>query len=294
MSVATLAASALAGAISRCVVHPLDTLRARLMVTTANQDTLMSTARSIVRTDGVRGFYRGFGISVVMQAPAVATYLSTYDWSKSLTSSAMGLSERHPFVHLTSGFIAETVSAVFWVPMEVIKQRAQVRSGTGSATSSFMVTRDLLRHEGPRALFKGYALTVGVFGPYSMLYFVAYEHFKSLWSRSLEREQHHLPFVAVASSASLAGAFAAAATCPLDIIKTRIQTQGDILHGNGLSKSGAMYTSSWNAARRIAAEEGMRGFLRGISARVLWIMPGTAITMTTFEHLKSVFSVQGS
>lgn len=291
MSATVLLASALSGAISRCVVHPLDTLRARLMVATAKQESLLSAARGIVSTDGLRGLYRGFGISVVMQAPAVATYLSTYDWSKPRTAQITGLSQQHPVVHLSSGLIAETVSAVFWVPMEVVKQRAQVRVGKSAVTSSFAVAVDLMRYEGPRALFKGYALTVGVFGPYSMFYFVAYEHLKSIWRRRLEVSEHHrLPTVAVASSASFAGAFAAALTCPLDIIKTRLQTQGDIMHGKELSRKNVVYTGTWHAAKSIAAEEGFRGFMRGISARVLWIMPGTAITMTSFEYLKSVFA----
>jgi Mitochondrial carrier protein len=249
---------------------------------------LLSAARGIIATDGVRGLYRGFGISVVMQAPAVATYLSSYDRAKVCMADASGISAKHPVVHLGAGLVAETVSAVFWVPMEVIKQRAQVREGSVAASSSMNVARDLMRHEGPRALFKGYALTVGVFGPYSMIYFVSYERFKLLWSQRLGMDETNLPLWAVASSASSAGAIAAGLTCPLDIVKTRLQTQGDVTRVK-LSNSvkPAHYSSTWHAVKTIAAEEGMRGFSRGIMARVLWITPGTAITMSCFEFLKS-------
>jgi hypothetical protein len=299
MGVGLLAASAASGALSRCIVHPLDTLRARIMVSQASSGPgvgLVSSARAA----GLRSLYQGIGVSVVMQAPAVATYLTSYEHAKAAIATTAQLSDKHPAVHLSAGLIAETVSAVFWVPMEVVKQRAQIRTG---ASSSFAVARDLLRHEGPRAFFNGYALTVGVFGPYSMFYFVSYEQLKDMWARRLAVMCHEdLPLYAVASSASLAGATAGALTCPLDIIKTRLQTQGDIARlslgvgaspGANASASGAvLYKGTWHAAKTILIEEGMRGFLRGVSARVLWIMPGTAITMTTFEFLKSTFKLR--
>jgi hypothetical protein len=291
MGLGLLLASAASGALSRCVVHPLDTLRAQVMVSAAPRG-LAAAARQAVATDGVRGLYRGFGVSVVMQAPAVATYLTSYERAKAALADAAGASPRHPAVHLTAGLVAETVSAVFWVPMEVVKQRAQVRAGSAAAASSVNVARDLLRHEGPRALFKGYALTVGVFGPYSMVYFVGYERFKELWGRRLRVGEPQLPLHAVASSASCAGAIAAAVTCPLDIVKTRLQTQGDVAQSVRGAARPAQYTSTWHAVKTIAAEEGMRGFARGVAARVLWIMPGTAITMTSFEFLKQRLVVQ--
>lgn len=85
-----------------------------------------------------------------------------FERTKAPIADGLGLSSRHPVVHLSTGMAAETVSAVFWVPMEVVKQRAQVRGD-----SSLKVAGDLLRQEGPRAFLKGYAVTFGVFGPYS-------------------------------------------------------------------------------------------------------------------------------
>lgn len=351
-----LAASAAAGVLSRCVVHPLDTIRAQMMVArpaagaavaaaTGGGDVgggsgvgrrsgcphtrpspprgLLATARAIAAADGARGFYRGLSVSAAMQAPAVATYLSTYDsakaalsthvaarWPRVASGSAADVAA-HPVTHLAAGLAAETVSAVFWVPMEVLKQRAQVRGGAPADASVVGVLRDLLRAEGVRGLFRGYALTVGVFGPYSMIYFMAYERGKRGWATVLEERGGApgapLPLFAVVSAAAASGAVAAAATSPLDVVKTRIQTQGDVGGGGGSSTaaragaasvgtkppatatappSAAAYTSAAHAVRRIVAEEGARGLCRGLTARVLWIMPGTAITMGAFEAFK--------
>lgn len=232
-----------------------------------------------------------------MQAPAVATYLSTYDEAKERISQSTSLSPASPAVHLMSGLVAETVSAVFWVPMEVIKQRAQVRAGAMSAASSTMIARDLLKNEGPRALFKGYGLTLGVFGPYAMIYFAAYERFKLIASQSIQGDSEstdQLPMSAVAVCASAAGALAGACTTPLDVIKTRLQTQGDTVALTQSASGGGKvaYRGTWHAARVIAMEEGLGAFFKGLSARVLWIMPGTAITFSTFEFLKKHFNLK--
>lgn len=282
MGISLLLASALAGSISRAVVHPLDTLRSRLMVSTASTN-MINAFRDIVRTDGFRGLYRGFGISVTIQAPAIATYLSTYEYSKSHIAKKFDASPASPLVHLSSGITAEFVSCFFWVPMEVIKQRAQVRTGRMAASNARVIAKDLIAREGPRALYKGFWLTIGVFGPYAMIYWVVYERLKSMGTKP-NAAKRDMNFQTVATSASIASAVAAGCTTPLDVIKTRLQTQGDVL-----VKNTKAYNGTWDACRVIARQEGLQGFLRGFSARVLWIMPGSAITMTAFEFMKSKF-----
>lgn len=260
------------------------------MVSTSANVTFGGVARELVRADGLNGLYRGFGVSVCMQAPAMATFLTSYDWTKSQISKLTPLSDTSPLVHLASGLIAETVSAVFWVPMEVIKQRAQVRRGAMSHASSAAIARDLFVHEGPRALFKGYGLTLAVFGPYSMLYFTIYEQFKSsaVWLLNLH-DGSQLSMPTIATCAATAGGISAACTTPLDVIKTRWQTQGDRQVSS--LRTVPAYSSTWDAARSIAIKEGFSGFFRGVSARVLWIIPSKAITMSAFEFLKSYFKL---
>lgn len=277
MGISLLLASAASGCISRTFVHPMDTLRSLQMVSRTNQS-LLSTARAVLSKDGFRGFYRGFGIAVVMQAPAISTYLTTYDLAKK--NLPLPLAAPPAATHLAAGLVAEAVSAVFWVPMEVIKQRAQVRQGALSAAGSSVVVRDLVRREGVRALFSGYGLTLGAFGPYAMVYFVMYERFKAMAGEG----ERPLGTPVVAGCAATAGAIAGAITTPLDVIKTRIQTQGDV---------GGGYRGTWHAVRVISRQEGIRGFGRGFLARILWLTPGTAITFSTFEFLKQYFKLGG-
>lgn len=308
MGIGLVLASAVSGCLSRTVVHPLDTIRSRMMVNTSmsSEASFTNVASTLMRTDGIRGLYRGFGVSVIMQAPAISAFLTTYDWSKAKISSTYShvnptlFSASSPMVHLSAALIAETASAVFWVPMEVIKQRAQVRA-PGSSATSLGIVRDLLKYEGVGALFRGYGITIAVYGPYSMLYFTTYEKLKKLVSR---RPNHHqeqqkvtLSVPVTASCAGLAGGFAAACTTPLDVIKTRIQTQDDVQVRANRNQSGGKtttYRSTWHAVQQIVRREGAAALFRGISARVLWCIPSTAISMSTFEYLKSYYNLSAS
>lgn len=294
MGVSILLASAVSGCVSHIFVHPLDTIRSRLMVSTSSSTTCVNVAKDLLRSDGLRGLYRGFGVSLVMQAPAVATFLTTYDLTKSRILETTSLPGTSPIVHLVSGLAAETISSFFWVPMEVVKQRAQVRRGAINASTSTTVVRDLLTHEGPRALFKGFGLTIATYGPYSMLYFTIYERMKiyaKQWTNGNETKDK-LPLTFIAGSAVPASAIAAICTTPLDVIKTRLQTQGDASFKVDPKYSRFRpYQGTLHAIRSLGVQEGVNGFFRGVSARVLWIVPSTAITMVVFEYLKSQFDL---
>lgn len=293
MAMSMLLASAASGCFARLFAHPLDTIRSRMMVSTSQNTTFATVTRHLLRTEGFIGLYRGFTVSVCFEAPAMATFLTSYHWSKDTIATHSTYSSNAPLVHLASGLFAETVSAVFWVPMEVVKQRAQIRSGPLSTASSITITRDLIIHEGPRALFKGYTLTIAVFGPYSMIYFLLYERFKLMSAHLLHQQNTNvLSIPIIATCAGFAGGFAAAFTSPLDVIKTRLQTQGDKQIAN--NRMIPLYSGSLHAARTILKTEGYKAFFRGISARVFWIIPSTAIAMSTFEFLKSHFNLSSS
>ena len=90
---------------------------------------------------------------------------------------------------------------------------------------------------------------------------------------------------------------AAAATNPLDLIKTRLQTQGQLLGGQGggggtadsLSRHAAQtvrYDGLLDAVQKIYRAEGAGAFIKGLVPRVVFHMPSMAICWTTYEGVK--------
>mmetsp|Transcript_9258 Transcript_9258/g.18860 ORF Transcript_9258/g.18860 Transcript_9258/m.18860 type:complete len:278 (+) Transcript_9258:1220-2053(+) len=263
-----LLASACSGMFSRLFVHPADTIRAKIMTSSSQAATIRSVLVATWRSEGFHGFYRGFGVTMLMQGPAVATYLTTYEKAKGEIVRRTDLHTGSPMVHLLAGITAETLSCIFWVPMEVLKQRMQV--GQGSSTVSIM--SNIIKEQGPLGLYRGYWLTIGVFGPYAMFYWMTYERLKENMRQF--RQRATLGSGEILASAAISAGLGAALTTPLDVVKTQLQT-GTADHGNLFAALGS-----------IVRTQGLRGLFRGLTARVLWVAPQTSLTMASFERIK--------
>lgn len=64
----------------------------------------------------------------------------------------------------------------------------------------------------------------------------------------------------------------------MDVIKTRLQVDG-----------ARKYLNAMDVVKVTLREEGARAFTQGMTARVLWIAPGTAITIALYEQFKNFF-----
>lgn len=120
------------------------------------------------------------------------------------------------------------------------------------------------------------------------LYFGAYEQIKSQWiAAGLPHERLTkdgrtttiLPSYGYPACAAGAGAVAAAITAPLDVVKTRLQTQG----------SSGTYTGGMDCVRKIWTLEGPTALFRGVGARILFLAPNHAISMTIYEAMQSLW-----
>ncbi|KAJ1963501.1 hypothetical protein IWQ62_003192 [Dispira parvispora] len=77
-----------------------------------------------------------------------------------------------------------------------------------------------------------------------------------------------------------AGCMSSMVTCPLDVVKVRLQNQGK---GNGIVP---LYRGTISTLRRIRAEEGIRGLYRGLGPTMMGYLPTWAIYLSTYEALK--------
>lgn len=80
------------------------------------------------------------------------------------------------------------------------------------------------------------------------------------------------------SAGGLAGAVAAAVTTPLDVAKTLLQTRG-ITDDKELQRANGVR----DAFRIIWKRDGLKGFARGLTPRVLTFVPSNAICWMGYE-----------
>ena len=89
--------------------------------------TFSKLCRETLRSEGIKGFYRGMGINVFGSIPASGLYFGAYEWFKLNAHQSGLMSEKSGFVfHFFGGIFAETIACLLFVPIDVVKERRQV------------------------------------------------------------------------------------------------------------------------------------------------------------------------
>ena len=307
-----IACAAAAGVIARVPCHPLDTIKTvSLCSAGAHEATgaggLRGAARSIYAREGAAGFYRGVGIASVGSAPGVALYITTYSHTKAALEAPLASVGCHSAVsHLAAGFVAEAVSCVFWVPIDVVKERLQAQdpSVRGRYASSWDGVKCVFEREGLRGLYRGYFVTLGSFGPYSAIYFAAYEGFQARLAPAAGTTDGSSKTAATSGLVGVAcGALGNVVACtltnPLEMVKTRLQVQQAMLADAGGDVKPSrqfryVYRGLFDGLRTIAREEGVLAGWKGLGSRIAYTAPNAALTFGLYSALKAKLCVGSS
>jgi solute carrier family 25, member 39/40 len=233
--------------------------------------------RKIVRTDGVRGLWRGLNATLAMAVPTTAMYFTIYEAFMAQHDAyfaTRGDAGGNGGAAAVAGAAARLVTATVASPVEL----ARVRIQAGAQGSVVSILRDVHRNSGLKSLWRGLGPTLIRDAPFSAIYWSVYETLKDPVRSPLPREllvgDHK--FGGYLCSGVGAGSLAAIVTVPADVVKTR--RQAAIL---AQSTSGA--TSTLDISRIIVREEGLRGLFRGIGPRVVKVAPSCAIMMGSYE-----------
>ncbi|GAB2288551.1 hypothetical protein Dimus_022881 [Dionaea muscipula] len=139
----------------------------------------------------------------------------------------------------------------------------------------------VLNEEGARAFWKGNLVTVAHRIPYSSVSFYSYERYKNLLLSfpGLESNSDYIGahlFIRVIGG-FMAGITAATATYPLDLVRTRLAAQTNVIYYRGI----------WHTLHTIGREEGIFGLYRGLGATLLSVGPNLAISFSVYETLRT-------
>ncbi|CAK7216871.1 S-adenosylmethionine transporter [Sporothrix bragantina] len=251
-----LLAGAVAGTSVDLSLFPLDTLKTRLQ----------AGPGKFWASGGFSGIYRGVGSAVVGSAPGAALFFVTYEGVKHAVDRPNSSS-----AHMLAASLGEIAACAVRVPTEVVKQRAQA----GQYASSAQALAAILRSPGVfnvfRNLYRGWGATVMREVPFTVVQFPLWEAMKE-WRRTSKAEgQQQVSAFESGAFGSLAGGIAAAATTPLDVLKTRIML------------STAERQPVVPLVRTILAEQGPKAFFAGLGPRVTWISIGGAIFLGSYQ-----------
>lgn len=200
-----------------------------------------------------------------------------------------------PFgLEMAAGGMAGFCQVIATNPMELLKIQGatmaeKIKAGTLAAPTPYSV---LIRQLGVTGMYTGVLSTLARDVPFSMIYFSLYSQTKKLLlgtdatGQPAQPQQMGLkPFLAGA----IAGTVAAAVTCPIDVIKTRV-------HANAVP-SRLAWSDFLRQERRLLSDtfrstvknEGIPSLFKGLAPRCLIISPLFAITMGCYEKFQQMW-----
>ncbi|XP_024531472.1 solute carrier family 25 member 44 [Selaginella moellendorffii] len=191
-AIANGAAGFLSSVVSQFIFVPLDVVSQRLMVQGTPGSTKyaggIDAVRQIVKADGIRGLYRGFGMSVITYSPTSGVWWASYGTSQRVFWRALGYTEEtHKIpsqsemvlVQAAGGLVAAACASALTAPFDTIKTRLQVLSSEGNPTV-VGTARQLLQDDGWKGLYRGLVprfLSMTLWGS-AMI--ISYEYLKRL------------------------------------------------------------------------------------------------------------------
>ncbi|KAF5316256.1 hypothetical protein D9619_006204 [Psilocybe cf. subviscida] len=270
-------AGALAGISEHAVMYPIDSIKTRMQVFATSPVAVYSGVGNaftrISTTEGMRALWRGVSSVILGAGPAHALHFGTLEAVKEL---AGGNEAGNQWLATSlAGASATTVADAFMNPFDVVKQRMQMHQS--QFRSVWQCARSVYAAEGVAAFYVSYPTTLTISIPYNAMQYTVYEHIKRFMNpRNDYSPQSHI------IAGGIAGGVAAAVTTPLDVAKTMLQTRGTSTEADIRGVRGMQ-----DAFRVIWARDGLKGFARGLSPRVLTNMPSSALCWMSYEFFKA-------
>ncbi|XP_076906248.1 adenine nucleotide transporter BT1, chloroplastic/mitochondrial-like [Bidens hawaiensis] len=274
-SLRRLISGAIAGAVSRTCVAPLETIRTHLMVGSCGHSST-EVFQDIMQTEGWTGLFRGNLVNVIRVAPSKAIELFAYDTvKKSLTPKAGEKSKPRIPESLIAGACAGISSTICTYPLELLKTRLTVQRGVYKNLVDAFIK--IVTEEGPTELYRG--LTPSLIGviPYAATNYFAYDTLRKAYKKILKKED--IGNIATLLIGSAAGAISSSATFPLVVARKHMQAG---------AVNGRVYNNMLHALLSILEKEGAAGLYRGLGPSCVKIVPAAGISFMCYEACKKI------
>lgn len=213
----------ISGAAGILIGNPLDLIKVRLQ---AGAPSLTSTPTSYTSQFSSAGtLIRGATAPILGYGALNALLFVTYNRTSDLLNSSATGAPPDLWTTWLAGAIGGLATWVVSTPTELIKCRAQITSSP-TAASSWGITKEILRSEGIKGLYFGGVVTALRDSIGYGFYFWSYElSTRLMMSKMRERRNDSQEAAKVLLCGGLAGVVTWASIFPLDVIKTRVQTQ---------------------------------------------------------------------
>ncbi|KAL8676095.1 MAG: hypothetical protein Q9186_007349 [Xanthomendoza sp. 1 TL-2023] len=273
---------------------------------------LMEASRTLWRMGGMRSLFAGNGLNVVKVMPESAIKFGSYEGSKRILARLEGHDDPkalHPWTQFLAaglgGMISPSVQrskAKVLRAREIIENfqwltgissRMQCETVEGGLHGNKLISataRKMWKVNGLRSFYRG--LPLGLLGmfPYSAIDLTTFEYTKrfvisyNAKKRGCHEEEAMPGNFMTAAMGAFSGAFGASVVYPINVLRTRLQSQGTAIHP-------PTYTGLLDVTMKTIQGEGVRGLFRGITPNLLKVVPAVSITYVVYDNSKRVLGL---
>lgn len=237
-----MVAGSFAGFVEHAGMYPVDWIKTHMQ---ANRHASSQDMSRFVQKQSLRTMYRGVTAVFAGVVPAHSAYFSIYEVAK----ERFGANKRghHPMAAAASGAVATISHDLVMTPLDVVKQRMQL----GVYSGVLQAMKSMIKHEGISSLYLSLPTTILMNIPAASVNVAVNESCRRFLNPSGDFDMRTF-FI----SGTIAGGIAGAVTNPLDVIKTRLQTQTLGCDGCGAIFQGGVETTSAAGAGSAASSSG--------------------------------------
>ncbi|XP_055826710.1 probable mitochondrial adenine nucleotide transporter BTL1 [Solanum dulcamara] len=283
---------ALAGAMTKAILAPLETIRTRMVVGVGSRNIGTSFVQ-VIEQQGWQGLWAGNTINMLRIIPTQAIELGTFECVKRAMTSAQEkwMDTGNPKLQIgnaslsfslswlspvaVAGAAAGVVSTLACHPLEVLKDRLTVSPEV--YPSLRIAVHKIYKEGGIVGLYAGLGPTLIGMLPYSTCYYFMYETIKKSYCRAQKKES--LSRAEMLLVGAFSGLTASTISYPLEVARKRLMVG---------ALQGKCPPHMVAALSEVIREEGLLGLYRGWGASCLKVMPSSGITWTFYEAWKDI------
>ncbi|KAM7508589.1 hypothetical protein LguiA_019042 [Lonicera macranthoides] len=249
----------------------------------------------VTREEGFGRLWRGTNASLALAVPTVGIYLPCYDIFRNFMEefTSQNAPSLTPYVPLVAGSFARSLACITCYPVELARTRMQAfkvtqtdvkppgvwktLAGVISPANSMNNSQNSLQSY--RVLWTGLGAQLARDVPFSAICWSTLEPVRRQILGLVGDEANAATVLGANFSAGfIAGTLAAAATCPLDVAKTRRQIEND--------PARALKMTTKQTLLEIWRDGGIKGLFTGVSPRVGRAGPSVGIVVSFYEIVK--------
>ncbi|ODM94117.1 Mitochondrial coenzyme A transporter SLC25A42 [Orchesella cincta] len=277
--ITSLVAGAIAGAIAKTTIAPLDRTKIFFQTSPKTQFSagqVLKYMYDTYRTTGFLSLWRGNSATMAPNSP----FTAHEQWKRVLRVESSKNSE---ILRFAAGSLAGVTAQSLTYPLDLTRARLAIspKSKYSSLLDVFIKT---IRNEGFRGLFKGYIPTLLGVIPYAGCSFYCYELLKRVWVK--EFGVGSVGGVERLCFGACAGIIGQTSSYPLDIVRRRLQTQ--TVHTDSIAGF-----KVYAIMKQIARTEGIIGGLyKGLSMN--WVKGPVAagISFASYDWIQQFLRTQ--